>query len=117
MFNTTSSFISSWQRDAAWSNNDKASLTEPSLALHIWNRESFSNLIFSDSQILLKWVLKVSMSTLWRSNLWHLDIIVAGIFFISVVAKINLTFYGGSSNVFNKALNAALDNMWTSSIM
>ena len=44
----------SWQRDAAWSNNDKASRTDPSLALHIWKIESFSNLIFSASQILLR---------------------------------------------------------------
>ena len=34
-----------------------------------------------------------------------------GIFFNSVVQKINLTYSGGSSIVFNKALNAELDNM------
>ena len=32
-------------------------------------------------------------------------------FFISVVAKMNLTFCGGSSKVFKRALNAALDNI------
>ena len=42
---------------------------------------------------------------------------MAGIFLISVVAKINFTFSGGSSSVFNNALKAAFDNIWTSSII
>ena len=35
----------------------------------------------------------------------------------SVVANINITWAGGSSNVFNKALKAEVDNIWTSSMM
>lgn len=34
----------------------------------------------------------------------------------SVVAKMNLTCSGGSSRVFRRALNAALESMWTSSM-
>ena len=36
---------------------------------------------------------------------------------ISVVANTNLACSGGSSSVFRKALNAAVDSMWTSSMM
>ena len=46
--------------------------------------------------------------TLDRSNRWHLDITVTGIFFISVVANINFKYSGGSSSVLSKALNACL---------
>ena len=42
---------------------------------------------------------------------------VSGTFSISVVAKINFACSGGSSNVFNNALNAFLDSIWTSSMM
>ena len=52
-----------------------------------------------------------------KSNLWHLDKIVAGNFWGSVVANINLTCSGGSSNVFNNALKAPVDNICTSSII
>jgi hypothetical protein len=42
---------------------------------------------------------------------------VIGTRWISVVAKTNLTSGGGSSSVFNKALKAFFDSMWTSSMM
>ena len=99
------------------SNIDKASLIAPSdsaaiifnacvVAFTLLSLHTSSNLfIISSSGILLK------------SNLWHLDKIVAGNFCGSVVAKINFTCSGGSSNVFNNALNAPCDNMWTSSII
>ena len=45
------------------------------------------------------------------------DKIVGGSFIGSVVAKINLTYSGGSSSVFKSALNASLVSMWTSSMM
>ena len=57
------------------------------------------------------------LDTLLKSNLWHLDSIVAGNFCGSVVASINFTCAGGSSSVFNKALNAPVDNICTSSII
>ena len=52
-----------------------------------------------------------SLEIFLKSNLWHLDRIVAGNFCGSVVAKMNLTCSGGSSKVFNKALKAPVDNI------
>ena len=43
-----------------------------------------------------------------KSNRWQRDRIVIGIFWTSVVAKMNLTCGGGSSSVFSRALNAAV---------
>src|SRR5580693_4511498 len=42
---------------------------------------------------------------------------VGGTFWGSVVANTKTTWLGGSSNVFNSALAAAVDSMWTSSTM
>ena len=42
---------------------------------------------------------------------------VSGIFWDSVVAKMNTTWAGGSSRVFNKALKAPIESMCTSSMM
>ena len=42
---------------------------------------------------------------------------VPGIFFISVVIKINNTFFGGSSRIFNNALKALRLSIWISSII
>ena len=42
---------------------------------------------------------------------------VGGTLWISVVAKMNTTYGGGSSMVFNSALNALLESMCTSSMM
>ena len=52
-----------------------------------------------------------------KSYRWHLDRMVAGTFWISVVARIKMTWAGGSSNVFNRALKAAVESMCTSSMM
>jgi hypothetical protein len=38
-------------------------------------------------------------------------------FFGSVVARTNTTWAGGSSSVFSRALDAAVESMWTSSTM
>ena len=51
-----------------------------------------------------------------KSNLWQRDRTVIGILFGSVVAKKNLRCSGGSSRVFNSALNAPVESMWTSSM-
>ena len=40
-----------------------------------------------------------------------------GILWTSVVAKINITYDGGSSSVFKSALNAPVESIWTSSII
>ena len=67
--------------------------------------------------MLCKNLIKISGETLLRSYLWHLEITVIGIFWISVVANINFVCSGGSSSVFNNALNALFDSMCTSSII
>src|SRR5699024_2506777 len=45
------------------------------------------------------------------------DNMVCGNLSGSVVASINIRCCGGSSNVFNKALNAPLESIWISSII
>ena len=42
-----------------------------------------------------------------RSKRWQRDRMVTGTFLISVVAKTNFTWSGGSSSVFSRALKAA----------
>src|SRR5699024_5895582 len=52
-----------------------------------------------------------------KSNRWQREITVSGILCGSVVAKINTTCFGGSSNVFRSALNALVEIICTSSII
>ena len=52
-----------------------------------------------------------SLAIFLKSKRWHLDKIVAGNFCGSVVAKINFTCAGGSSNVLSNALKAPVDNI------
>ena len=47
----------------------------------------------------------------FKLNKIHLDRMVIGTFFIFVVAKINLMCSGGSSSVFNIALNAFAESI------
>ncbi len=54
---------------------------------------------------------------LLKSKIWQRDKMVGMILCFSVVAKIKIQCFGGSSKVFKKALKAAWDNMWTSSII
>ena len=112
----SSSTSCSWLTSAL-SKSESASLTEPSEILTISLSASSVALPFSFSVIFL---IKLNNSrdfTLTKSNLWHRETTVTGIFLISVVANINFKYSGGSSRVFNKALNACLLNMWTSSII
>ncbi len=53
----------------------------------------------------------------WKWNCWHLLLIVAGTFCVSVVAKINITYAGGSSIVLSNALKALVESICTSSII
>ena len=53
----------------------------------------------------------------WKSNRWQREMMVAGSFWGSVVANMNTTCSGGSSSVFNSALKAEPESMWTSSMM
>ena len=48
---------------------------------------------------------------------WQRDTMVTGSFSISVVAKMNITWSGGSSIVFNRAFHASLVSIWASSMM
>ena len=52
-----------------------------------------------------------------KSYRWQRDRMVAGTFWISVVARIKMTWAGGSSSVLSSALKAAVDSMCTSSMM
>ena len=52
-----------------------------------------------------------------KSKRWQREMMVAGTLWTSVVAKMNLTWEGGSSRVLSRALKAALESMWTSSMM
>jgi len=50
-------------------------------------------------------------------NRWQRDSTVTGTLRISVVANTNLACSGGSSSVLQEGVNAAVDSMWTSSMM
>ncbi|CDD30341.1 putative uncharacterized protein [Firmicutes bacterium CAG:94] len=52
-----------------------------------------------------------------KSNRWHRDRIVGSSLCTSVVAKMKITWGGGSSKVFSSALKAATESMCTSSMM
>ena len=52
-----------------------------------------------------------------KSKRWQREWMVSGTFCGSVVHKMNTTCDGGSSSVFKRALNAAVESMWTSSMM
>ena len=99
----------------ALSKSDNESLTDPSDAFAIRVKASDDIFPFSISKIFLRLFTNSFTETLCRSNLWHLEIIVTGIFFTSVVAKINFRWGGGSSSVFNSPLNACLLSICTSS--
>ena len=70
----------------------------------------------SASATRLKCFTSVWLSIRRRSKRWQRDRTVTGTLRISVVAKMNFTCSGGSSSVFNRALKAFLDSMWTSSM-
>ena len=52
-----------------------------------------------------------------RSKRWQRERTVTGTLRISVVAKMNFTWAGGSSSVFNRALKALVESICTSSMM
>ena len=106
-----SSSVFSSKLSKALSNKDSASLTDPSDIFTINFKASSDTLPFSFSLIYLMNSNNYDDLILDKSNLWHLETTVIGIFLISVVAKINFKYAGGSSSVFNKALNACLLNI------
>ena len=117
-----SSSLSLSKLNKALSSKDNASLTDPSEIFTISLKASSDIFPFSLSLIFFINSNNSPDLTLDKSNLWHLETTVIGIFLISVVAKINFkpppfSYWGGSSKVFNKALNACLLSMCTSSII
>ena len=96
---------------------DNASLIAPSDKVATICNASFVISILLSLQTISNLLIISPLDIFLKSNLWHLDKIVAGNFCGSVVANINFTCSGGSSNVFNKALNAPVDNICTSSII
>ena len=67
--------------------------------------------------IFINWRVIISVGIGRKKNCWTRLRIVAGSLSASVVARINTTCSGGSSKVFNSALNAGFDSMWTSSMI
>ena len=100
-----------------WSSILTASLNPPFDSSAIKFNDLSSIFMFSCAQIYFNLSLIVATGIGLNSNDWHLDIIVKGILCGSVVASINIICSGGSSNVFNNALNAPVVNIWTSSII
>ena len=84
---------------------------EPSAALATYRNALSSTRIFSYSISCESLPAMVSMLILWKSYRWHLESIVIGILLASVVASMNITYSGGSSSVFNNALNAPMESI------
>jgi hypothetical protein len=99
------------------SKSDIASLRLQPELLVIYSSEFSSICICSLSAIYLILFLISLLLILLKSYLWHLDIIVSGTLCVSVVASINFTCSGGSSNIFKSALKAHLLSICISSIM
>ena len=100
-----------------WSNSARESLNPPETFFAMVNSASSVILIFSRSDISLRRLIISSVVILLKSNLWHLETIVSRTLWGSVVAKIKITFFGGSSKVFKSALKASFESMWTSSMI
>ena len=95
----------------------KASLIAPSAKTDIIFNASFVISMLLSLHTYSSLLLISSFDIFLKSKRWHLESIVAGNFWGSVVANINLTCAGGSSNVFKSALKAPVESMWTSSII
>ena len=52
-----------------------------------------------------------------KEKRWHRERMVAGTLCSSVVARIKMRWAGGSSRIFSRALKAAVESMWTSSMI
>ena len=81
------------------------------------SKEASSARMFSSSQMALSRVTISGTAIRRKSNRWHRDRMVGRTLWGSVVAKMKSTWGGGSSRVFSKALNAAVESICTSSTM
>ena len=101
----------------AWSRSEVASRAEPSAARAISASAASSICPPSASAMRRSMATMSSGSMRRRSNRWQRDNTVTGTLRISVVAKMNFTWRGGSSRVLRSALNAEALSMCTSSMM
>ncbi len=99
----------------ARSNSVRPSRIAPPAFLAIILAAAGAKSIFSAPQMSNKWVLISSALSGRKRNVWHRLTMVAGTLCFSVVAKINTTWAGGSSMVFNNALKELAESMCTSS--
>ena len=100
----------------AWSSIDSPSRTEPSAARAIRSKAAGSMVTPSLAAMRAKCWCSSATRTRRRSKRWQRDRTVIGTFRNSVVANTNFTCGGGSSKVFNSALKALRDSIWTSSM-
>ena len=105
-----------WQKDAAWSKILSASRIPPSAFSAITARASSSKLMPSFWATDFKWSMVLRTVIRSKSYIWQRLRMVGSILCFSVVAKMKITCAGGSSNVLRKALKAAVESIWTSSI-
>ena len=104
-----------WQKLAAWSK--RASRIPPSAFSAIISRASSSYVYPSRSATIFRWLTVLETVIRSKSYIWQRDRIVGSSLFFSVVARMKMTYEGGSSSVFRKALKACVESMWTSSMM
>ncbi len=100
-----------------WSNSDSASRTLPEAARAIWASAPSPMVMPSRPAIVRRWACSSFVGIIRKSYCWQRERMVSGILWYSVVAKTNFTRGGGSSSVFNRALKAPVDSMWTSSMI
>ena len=96
---------------------ESVSRTLPSPSRAMWAIASFSALTPSFANMSVTRARSLSSGTSRKSKRMHLDSMVAGSLCTSVVHSTNMTCSGGSSSVFNRALNADTDSICTSSMM
>ena len=100
-----------------WSSRLKASRIPPLAHLATTHKASASYSIPSWSRIYAKRSIISCDVIRLKSKRCVREIIVAGILCGSVVARMKMTFWGGSSKVFNSALKAPVESICTSSII
>ena len=114
---TTSMVTAPCEKARHWSSMLSASLTPPSAFLTMVLKASSSKPVSRSERMYLSLSSRSSWPTRLKSNLWHLDLIVSGIFSGSVVASMKTVCEGGSSSILSSALKAPFESMCTSSII
>ena len=99
------------------SSNDKASRLEPSACRARYVTASSSACTFSACKSSFSCCFSSSSESRRKSYRWQRESTVTGIFWTSVVARMKITYSGGSSSVFKIALNAPVESMCTSSMI